>query len=160
MAAGRSAKNAGKSAKKLEPEKPPKKKHAGGAPTKRTAEARKLILEALEVGASYEDAASVGGISYETLNEWRKDEPEFSEECVRARARMRVAALATMRKAFKDDWRAAERALIILNPEQYSPRREFGNKEPTKPTELVIKKRLLETTKIVVDETGRAVEKK
>jgi hypothetical protein len=53
-------------------------KHPGGQPAKRTPERVKKIAEAIAQGLPDEFAAAVGGITRETLYQWRND-PAFQE---------------------------------------------------------------------------------
>lgn len=59
----------------------------GGRPTKRTPEARAAILMAVARGADYYTAAAMGDLAYQTFNEWRKADSEFSDEVEKTRAR-------------------------------------------------------------------------
>lgn len=63
------------------------KKRKPGRPTVRTKEAEKLILDAVEKGASDKAAYLAAGISESTFYDWVRDEPEFSEAIAQARAR-------------------------------------------------------------------------
>jgi hypothetical protein len=58
-----------------------------GRPTKLTPTRHKAIMAAIEQGATYEHAAAAAGISYDTLNEWRKHNPVFSEALKQAEGR-------------------------------------------------------------------------
>ena len=55
------------------------RKRRRGRPSKMTDERVTKILEALRAGNYLETAARYAGVSYETLNEWRKHFPVFSE---------------------------------------------------------------------------------
>ena len=56
----------------------------GGAPTKRTAANQARIVEALEKGHTKKSAAARAGMTYQTLNEWAKDDVEFSDALEKA----------------------------------------------------------------------------
>jgi transposase len=95
-------------------------KHAGGAPTKRTPEYRAKILQAIELGATYELAANYAGLSYQTFNEWVKADPEFSEAVKAAEGKATVGWLAKIEKAANNgNWQAAAWKLERRYPAQY-----------------------------------------
>lgn len=59
----------------------------GGRPTKYTAKAVKKICDAISDGTPFKHAAAVGGISYETFCQWRRQFPEFSDAIEEATGR-------------------------------------------------------------------------
>lgn len=65
--------------------KPPRRRV--GRPTKYTAKVREAICEAIADGTPYSHAAALGGISYETFCEWRREKPEFSDAINKAVAK-------------------------------------------------------------------------
>lgn len=85
--------------------KPPKRKP--GRPSKMTDEVVAKIIEALRAGNYLETAARVAGITYETLNEWRKQFPEFSEAVEKARAEAEARNVAVVQLAGRSQWQAA-----------------------------------------------------
>lgn len=62
------------------------KKRGPGRPTKRTAAVEGLILKALAVGCSFDNAAWFAEVEPETLRRWRKEDPSFMGACEKARA--------------------------------------------------------------------------
>lgn len=97
----------------------------GGRPSQFTEENRKRILEAIELGSTYELAAAYGGISYATLNAWLKREEDeylkFSEDVKQAEGKAAVGWLQKIEKAATDgNWQAAAWKLERRYP------REFG----------------------------------
>ena len=85
------------------------------------------IVQALELGATYELAARYGGISYETFNTWRKVKPAFSEAVERAEGEAVVKWLAKIELAASaGNWQAAAWKLERRYPSQYGRR---GNLE-------------------------------
>ena len=93
--------------------------HPGGRPTKRTAEALKLILAALEVGNTRKDSALAAGMSFETFNEWRKDSAEFQWSIERAESKARQRFVGQWAVGASRDWRAAEAYLKRRDPENW-----------------------------------------
>jgi transposase len=85
-------------------------------PTKFTPEVTETILKAIQIGATYKDAAEAAGVSFDTFNEWmkagREGSKKFSEffELIRkAEAQARLNYLSTIAQAAaKGDWKAAE----------------------------------------------------
>ena len=70
-------------------------KVSGGRPTKYRREVVKRICEAVSEGTPFKYAAAIGGISYETLCQWRKRFPAFSDAievavALGVRSRLRV----------------------------------------------------------------------
>ena len=97
-------------------------------PTKLTAETQARIVEALENGATRNDAAWVGGITYVTFNNWmgrgeaakRGIYREFREAVEAAEALARYRHTLVITKAAKDgDWRASEAFLKRRDPEHW-----------------------------------------
>lgn len=80
---------------------------AGGRPTKRNPLTEGAIFAAIEAGATYELAAKAGGITYETFNEWRKADPQFSEAIARVEYEAALSRLNIIAAAAHDDWKAA-----------------------------------------------------
>lgn len=87
-----------------------------GRADKLTPETQKKILDAVRAGAYMEQAAHHAGINQATLYRWLErgagdDAParfrEFREALTRARADAEVGAVAALRRAMPDDWRAA-----------------------------------------------------
>lgn len=92
----------------------------GGRPTKYSKERVAQILDAVEKGATYEIAAGAAGISYQTLNEWRKDKPEFSEQLAAAEGRAGLKWLGRIEQAAdQGTWQAASWLLERRFPHQY-----------------------------------------
>lgn len=107
-----------KPSQKSEPKRKPAK-HPGGCPTKRTPEARDKILEAIRLGATYELAANYAGMHYDTFNEWRKDDPEFSEALREAEGEAALKWLKKIESAAVRNWWAAAWKLERRYPGQY-----------------------------------------
>jgi hypothetical protein len=79
-----------------------------GRPTKLTPEVQQRICTALSAGATYELAAKYGGVSYESLNAWRKSKPAFAAAADLAEGEAAVCWLAKIERAASDGgWRAA-----------------------------------------------------
>jgi transposase len=100
-----------------------------GRPSKMTDERVTKIVEALRAGNYLETAARYAGISYETLNQWRKEFPEFSESVEQARAEGEVRGVLVINRAEQaGDWRAAAWRLQHAYPERWTARVEVeGN---------------------------------
>lgn len=108
--------------------------HAGegvGRHPKLTEELARRILEALRVGNSLEVAAHHAGISRSTLQRWlslgREEEAEpryrsFAEQVRRARADAEYYAVAVLRRAMSEDWRAALAYLERAHPRRWARR--------------------------------------
>ena len=85
-------------------------------PSKFIPEITETILKALQIGATYKDAAEAAGVDYDTFNEWikagregKRKFSEFSEAVQRTEAQARLNYLSTIAQAAaKGDWKAAE----------------------------------------------------
>jgi len=97
----------------------PAAKHPGGCPTKRTPENRAKILEAIRMGATYELAANYAGMSYQTFNEWTKDDIEFSDALKEAEGEAALKWLKKIESAAARNWFAAAWKLERRYPGQY-----------------------------------------
>lgn len=89
------------------------------------------IVEAVEAGAFQKDAAAAAGVSETTLYRWLQEGAkdgahpelrEFRESLTRARAHAKVSAIATLRRAASDDWRAAAFLLERAWPDEWGRR--------------------------------------
>lgn len=105
------------------------------------------ILESLRAGAYLSDAAESAGVGYSTVKEWIARGEEFTPDgnadktpdeqladlpdrerlyasfaaaCARARAQARVSAVAQIRKAGQEDWRAAAWFLERTRPRDFA----------------------------------------
>jgi len=56
-----------------------------GRPTKRTPEVERVVCDALRLGLSFVSAAGIAGIHPDTLREWRREDPDFSATCEKAK---------------------------------------------------------------------------
>lgn len=90
-----------------------------GRPSKYTQSTVIKILEAVAGGSTYRLAAGAAGITYDTLNVWRKDKPDFSEALEEAEG-IGAAFMLDMIKAHgHDDWRALAFVLERRYPNEY-----------------------------------------
>lgn len=64
-----------------------KRKNKGGRPTKFTSDTVRKLEEALSIGASVSEAALFAGISRQSLYEWCKVNPRFSDRIEHLQAR-------------------------------------------------------------------------
>ena len=74
--------------------------------TKLTAATVAKVVQAIELGATYELAAKYAGIAESTFYVWMKDHPEFSEAVHAGEGKAAIVWLAKIEQAGKDDWRA------------------------------------------------------
>ena len=96
------------------------KRHPGGAPTKRTPDNARKIIDAIKLGATYELAAAYAGMSYETFNEWRKADVEFFDAIKQAEGQAAVLLLSKIEQAATDgNWQAAAWKLERRYPKMY-----------------------------------------
>jgi len=97
-------------------------------PTKLTPETHKKIVQAIQLGATYELAASYGGVTYESFNNWMKAGADaksgifftFFQDIKEAQGKAVVGWLAKIEQAANDGhWQAAAWKLERRHPEDY-----------------------------------------
>lgn len=94
-----------------------------GRPTKYCDEVVKQICENIQLGLSQREAGLLvdhpesGPVCEDTIIEWKKKYPEFSEAMKAAMIRGKRALIARVRQAAKRDWRAAIAILERRHPE-------------------------------------------
>lgn len=101
-----------------------------GRPSKLTPETQAHIVQAIEVGATYELAAQYGGVAYNTFNEWMKKGDaaksgryrEFYEAVKSAEGKAAIKWLALIDKAATDTWQAAAWKLERRYPNTFGRR--------------------------------------
>jgi len=78
------------------------------------------IIQAIDLGATYELAAHYAGISYETFRDWRENKPAFSAAVKEAEGRAAVKWLAKIEQAASEgNWTAAAWKLERRYPQDY-----------------------------------------
>ena len=86
-------------------------------PSKFTPEVTETIIKALQIGATYKDAAEAAGVDYDTYNNWIQEGKtaksgkffEFFGAVRKSEAQARLNYLSTIAQAAaKGDWKAAE----------------------------------------------------
>ena len=91
-----------------------------GRPSELTPELKERFLNAIAAGSHYEPACAYAGIAYSTFREWmqrgigtnrrrasNQEYADFAEAVQGAEAKGELSAIASIRGASKDDWRAA-----------------------------------------------------
>ena len=91
-----------------------------GRPSELTPELKERFLSAIAAGSHYEPACAYAGIAYSTFREWmqrgigtnrrrasNQEYADFAEAVQGAEAKGELSAIASIRGASKDDWRAA-----------------------------------------------------
>lgn len=88
--------------------------------SKLTPGVQQRIVQAIELGATYELAASYGGITYQTFRVWMDTKPSFSEAVKAAEGKAAVKWLAKIEAAASDgNWQAAAWKLERRYPGDY-----------------------------------------
>ena len=91
-----------------------------GRKSKYTPEVVDKIVQALKLGAAYEDACNYAGISFETFRTWRARYPAFLEAIKAAEGQATVHWLAAIEKAAREgNWQAAAWKLERRYPDRY-----------------------------------------
>jgi transposase len=92
-------------------------------PTKYSAKTCDAICAAVAVGCTYEQAAAVAGVHYDTLRVWRNTFPAFSGALEKAEASGVLSRLARIQAAGRDGaWQADAWWLERKYPEQWGRR--------------------------------------
>lgn len=114
-------------------------------PTKYTPETTAKIVQAIQMGATYELACQFASITYETFNQWMKGKPEFSEAIKEAEGRAVVGWLAKIEKAANDgSWQAAAWKLERRYPKVYG--RTVTEQEVTGEQKIVVEYKRADNT--------------
>lgn len=74
----------------------------------RGAEQAKSVIDSLSKGLPYRTAASLAGMSEDTLLAWRNDDPAFSEQCEAAVEAWHAGMVGHVEAAAPRDWKAAQ----------------------------------------------------
>ena len=88
-------------------------------PTKYTPETLDTLLAAIADGLTINQSCVAARISKQCFREWRERFPEFAEALEQAREQARQNALATIKAAGAQDWRAAEAFLKLSFQKDY-----------------------------------------
>ena len=101
----------------------------GGRPSLFNEERAEKILKALKQGMPYKQAAAYGGVSYDTLNRWRRkgedgDSEELSQFCNAMReaegeAVFKLVEDIKRNASKKNDWKAAAWILERRHPKEW-----------------------------------------
>lgn len=84
-----------------------------GRPTKFTPQTRERIIQAVALGATYELAASYGGISYELFRQWMARGRKLAEKADKARKPLQLKETDAEFLAFFEDVTRAENEAVI-----------------------------------------------
>jgi hypothetical protein len=112
---------------------------SGGRPAGLKPEVETRILNAVRAGASMGEAATVAGISRRSLHRWiargegHDADPRFRSSPTRSRApraEAKVGAVAQIRRAMGDDWRAAAFYLERTDPANWGRRTALEHSGP------------------------------
>src|SRR6266567_1422572 len=90
-----------------------------GRPTKYEPETIDRLLAGLADGLPIKSACIIAGVSVSTLADWREKYPELEERMAEAREVARRKMLQRIKRAAKDDWRAAAAWLQLTFPADY-----------------------------------------
>ena len=94
-----------------------------GRPTKYCTSAVKTICDAIADGVPFVHASALGGITHETLCQWRRRYPEFAEAVQAAVAEGIKARLEIIVEASKQDAKHAQWWLEHVLPEHFAKNR-------------------------------------
>lgn len=108
-----------------ESKKPAKKK--AGRPTKKIDKYIDPLLDNLRAGMSYQAAASQAGLSTNTVDSWRRNDPEFADLFDAAIDFAEAVMLNEIRQQgrAREDWRATAWILERRFPERWALRKEI-----------------------------------
>ena len=84
----------------------------------------KEICDHVFNGATQKDAAAMSNISEDTLYDWLKEKPEFSESIKKAHAKYKEQLIARVKKASDKSWQAAAWILERRYKEDYALKHE------------------------------------
>jgi hypothetical protein len=90
-----------------------------GRPTKYEPDTVGRLLAGLADGLPIKSACIIAGIGVSTLADWREKYPKLEERMAEAREVARQKMLQRIKRAAKDDWRAAAEWLRLTFPADY-----------------------------------------
>jgi hypothetical protein len=90
-----------------------------GRPTKYEPKTIERLCTGLSDGLPIKSACIVAGISVSTLADWREKYPDLEERIAEARETARHKMLQQIKRAAKNDWRAAAEWLRLTFPNDY-----------------------------------------
>ena len=93
-------------------------------------DAERQLLDALRAGAFVREAAQHVGVGERTVYEEMERNPQFSQAVTRARADAHVGAVAVVRRAMAEDWRAAAFYLERTDPASWGRRTAHEHSGP------------------------------
>lgn len=95
-----------------------------GRPTKKTEQRVEALLQSLRAGASRQRSAALAGIHRDTLNEWMKQDPAFSDAIEKAEAFAEARFLSRVATAAENErsWQAAAWILERRFPNEWRKR--------------------------------------
>lgn len=95
-----------------------------GRPTKKTEQRVEALLQSLRAGASRQRSAALAGIHRDTLHEWMKQDPAFSDAIEKAEAFAEARFLSRVATAAENErsWQAAAWILERRFPKEWSKR--------------------------------------
>jgi hypothetical protein len=103
-----------------------------GRKTKRTPEVEKIIIDALSIGLSIDDACAYARINQDTFHTWKKAFSDFSESCTRAEMLLIARSAARLSKEVNNqdgDWKSALEVLKRRRRNDWSERTEVTGKD-------------------------------
>ena len=89
---------------------------------------KRVVLNRLRNGATYQMAADLAGITNQTLSNWRKDDVEFDAKVQKARSGFGYEHLKRLGKHSRNGDATSTRMLVERHP---STREDFGRQEQT-----------------------------
>lgn len=93
---------------------------------KRRNKQKRIILTRLRNGATLQMASDLAGITRQTLDRWRKDDPEYDALCKKARAGFGYEHLVRLGKASRAGDIKSARMLVERHP---STREDYGRQD-------------------------------
>lgn len=80
------------------------------------------MLDAFAAGGSVKVACEYAGIAESTFFDEQARNVEFADQVTRARGRAKVRNLLLIQQAAPSDWKAAQAALQLMDPDEYGQR--------------------------------------
>lgn len=97
-----------------------------GRKTLYNADIHKEICDNVQIGMSYEDSATLVGISEPTLYDWIKKYPKFSKDIKEAKTKCKRSMVTIVRQAARKTWTAAAWWLERRYPKEFAKRQIHG----------------------------------
>ena len=99
---------------------PSRPRYKIGRPTKRTKAVVKVLFDAIKEGVPFKLACMAAGITYESFNNWRQNDPDFDRQVEELVAKPAIDLFKIIREQAPENWQAGAWTLERRFPEMFA----------------------------------------